>query len=199
MILQRCTVHIQRECKTWLTAHPKGEAGLSWLHITNKLSQATTHHKAQLWIKDLLNWHQQYQFYIAEKSVSKTGRYWYKHKMVRRSFVMIRNALPNMFKYLFNSRVPKSTNGLESFFGHLKSYLLLHRGLAKNICKVLLSGICFSKIRNRFLSHGRIPMKNREPKLPVHCISVNFITNRLLLSRDYFLFRFTLLIKSFFF
>jgi len=35
-----------------------------------------------------------------------------------------------MFHYLDNPRIPKSTNGLESFFGHLKSNLTIHRGLS---------------------------------------------------------------------
>ena len=55
---------------------------------------------------------------------------WYKHKLVRRSFMVIKKALPDMFHYLDNDRVPKSTNGLESFFGHLKGHLAIHRGLS---------------------------------------------------------------------
>jgi O-glycosyl hydrolase len=36
-----------------------------------------------------------------------------------------------MFHYLENPRIPKSTNGIESFFGHLKGHLAIHRGLTK--------------------------------------------------------------------
>jgi transposase-like protein len=130
IILQRCTVHVQRECKIWLTTNPKSEAGASLLKISNKLSQINTHQKAQVWIKEFIDWHSAYQSFVKEKSInSETGRYWYKHKMVRRAFIHIKNALPDLFQYLFNDRVPKSTNGLESFFGHLKSHLLLHRGM----------------------------------------------------------------------
>lgn len=133
VILQRCLVHIQRECKIWLTMNPKSEAGISLLSVVQKLSSVDNHIKAQLWMKAIYDWHIHYKGFIEEKSVSHaTGRYWYKHKLVRRSFVLIKNALPHMFEYLFNSRVPKSTNGLESFFGHLKSHLLLHRGMTKH-------------------------------------------------------------------
>lgn len=34
-----------------------------------------------------------------------------------------------MSHYLDNSGIPKSTNGLESFFGHLKQNISLHRAL----------------------------------------------------------------------
>ncbi len=132
VILQRCTVHVQRECKIWLTTNPKSEAGMVLLAICNKLSLIKTHQDAQLWMKSIYDWYRTYKMYVEEKSISSTtGRYWFKHKMVRRSFVLIKNAMPNLFQYLFNDRVPKSTNGLESFFGHLKSHLLLHRGMTK--------------------------------------------------------------------
>lgn len=36
-----------------------------------------------------------------------------------------------MFHYLDNPGIPKSTNELESFFGHLKQNICLHRGLSK--------------------------------------------------------------------
>lgn len=35
-----------------------------------------------------------------------------------------------MFQYLDNPKIPKSTNGLESYFGHLKDNLSIHRGLS---------------------------------------------------------------------
>ncbi len=132
VILQRCVVHIQRECRMWLTTNPKSIEGLSLLRIINQLHTVKTHYQSQVWIKEVYNWYTVHKDYIQQKSFSpESKRYWYTHKAVRRAFVHLKNALPNMFEYLFNERVPKSTNGLESFFGHLKSHLLLHRGLTK--------------------------------------------------------------------
>ena len=50
--------------------------------------------------------------------------------MVRRSFMTIKRALPNMFHYLDNPNIPKSSNSIESFFGHMKGHLNIHRGLS---------------------------------------------------------------------
>lgn len=36
----------------------------------------------------------------------------------------------NRFRFLENSRIPKTTNALESFFGHLKENITLHRGMS---------------------------------------------------------------------
>ena len=35
-----------------------------------------------------------------------------------------------MFLYLKDDKIPNSTNSLESFFGHLKGNLNVHRGLS---------------------------------------------------------------------
>lgn len=132
IFLQRCLVHIQRMCRIWLTIRPKSEAGVALRFIVNGLHRINNHQQRDYWIVSLAKWHQQYEGYLKEKSYShQTRRYWYKHRMVRRSFTVIKKALPHMFHYLDNERIPKSTNGLESFFGHLKSHITLHRGLSK--------------------------------------------------------------------
>jgi hypothetical protein len=50
--------------------------------------------------------------------------------MVRRSFMTIKRALPDMFHYLDNLNIPKTSNSIESFFGHMKGHLNIHRGLS---------------------------------------------------------------------
>ena len=130
VILQRCLVHIQRMCRIWLTMRPKSKAGHDLKIIVNRLHTIKTHDQRDYWLVSLVRWHEQYEDYIKEKSYSPAGNYWYKHKMLRRSFTVIRRALPNMFHYLDNDRIPKTTNGLESFFGHLKSHITVHRGLS---------------------------------------------------------------------
>jgi hypothetical protein len=130
-IIQRCVVHVQRMCRIWLTMHPKSEAGLSLRSIINRTHTINNREQWGYWIVELKLWHDRYQGYLNEKSYNpQTGRYWYTHKMVRRSFTLIKKALPDMFHYLDNDKIPKSTNGLESFFGHLKSHVTLHRGLS---------------------------------------------------------------------
>ena len=132
VIVQRCLVHIQRMCRIWLTAWPKSAAGIELRQIVNQLHKIEDHQQRDYWIVSLVKWHKRHESYLQEKSFSQqTGRYWYKHKLLRRSFTVIRKALPNMFHYLDNDRIPKSTNGLESFFGHLKSHITVHRGLSR--------------------------------------------------------------------
>lgn len=132
VMLQRCIIHIQRMCRIWLSSKPKSEAGIELRKVISKVHLIETETDKQYWLKDLVDWYENHESFVNQKTYSKeTGRYWYTHKMVRRSFTVIRKAIPNMFLYLENPRIPKSTNGLESFFGHLKDNLRIHRGLSK--------------------------------------------------------------------
>jgi hypothetical protein len=132
VMVQRCLVHIQRMCRIWLTMRPRSPAGLELRSIVGQLHRIKDYEQRDCWLVSLVRWHQEYEAYLNEKSFSvQSGRYWYKHKMVRRSFNVVRRALPHMFHYLDNPSIPKSTNALESFFGHLKTHITLHRGLSK--------------------------------------------------------------------
>lgn len=129
--IQRCLVHIQRMCRIWLTMRPQSEAGKELRHIVSQLHRIQTTLERDYWIVRLVRWYESHQGFVNEKSYHPdTARFWYKHKLVRRSFMVIKKALPDMFHYLDNPRVPKSTNGIESFFGHLKNHLAIHRGLS---------------------------------------------------------------------
>ena len=82
------------------------------------------------WTLELGLWYDRYKTYLQEKTIhQQTGRYWYTHKLLRRSYFTIKRALPNMFHYLANPAIPSTTNGIEGFFSHLKNHLDLHRGL----------------------------------------------------------------------
>jgi len=133
IIIQRCLVHIQRMSLIWLTRFPKTEAGMDLRKIVLQLNTIKDREQWGYWVVALIRWHEKYQYFLTEKSVNpETQRYWYKHKLLRRSFYQIKKALPNMFHYLDDPRIPKSTNALESFFSHLKANLNVHRGLKLN-------------------------------------------------------------------
>jgi len=128
--VQRCLVHIQRMSRIWLTLEPKSIAGKELLSITQKIYKIDSEFQKQYWLRALYDWDIAHYDFIHEKSINPlTGRIWYKHKMIRRVRRLLINAFPNMFHYLQDNQIPKSTNALESFFGHLKNNLSIHRGL----------------------------------------------------------------------
>jgi hypothetical protein len=130
VITQRCLVHIQRMCLLWLTRYPKHSSGVELRTLVLQLLKIKTQNDRLWWIRELAAWNSRYRDYLKEKTVNeKTGRYWYTHKLLRRSYYTIKRALPNMFHYLNNPAIPYTTNSIEGFFSHLKNHLDLHRGL----------------------------------------------------------------------
>ena len=129
--VQRCLVHIQRMCLLWLTRFPKHPAGVELRSLVLMLLKIKTENDRLWWINQLTSWYKKYKAYLNEKTYADhTGRYWYTHKLLRRSYSTIKRALPNMFHYLNNDKIPPTTNGIEGYFGHLKNHLDLHRGLS---------------------------------------------------------------------
>ena len=151
IILQRCLVHIQRMSRIWLTKEPKSIAAKELRTLTQQLHRIATHEQKLYWLRALYDWDTTHQTFIQEKSFNPlTNRTWYTHKMVRRVRHLLIHAFPDMFHFLDNDKIPKSTNALESFFGHLKDNLSIHRGLTvhnrKNFIKWYLH------LRNRDVS-----------------------------------------------
>lgn len=129
--VQRCLVHIQRMCLLWLRRFPKHLAGAELRALVLMLLRIKTSNDRLHWTNELARWYERHKAYLAEKTYNEnTARYWYKHKLLKRSYFTIKRALPNMFHYLTNNKIPAATNGIEGYFGHLKNHLDLHRGLS---------------------------------------------------------------------
>ena len=130
-IRQRCLAHIQRECLLWITKYPQSQAGQELRKIVNLICAVNTHNDRCQWMSWFNEGCDKYKDYLNEKTFKEDShREWYTHKMIRKAYVHIKKALPDMFHYLDNPRIPKTTNALESFFGHLKENITLHRGLS---------------------------------------------------------------------
>lgn len=88
--------------------------------------------RRSLWIRAFIDWYQQYETFINEKTVDEvSGRWWFTHKMLHRSVSHIKRAILALFSYTRYPNVSKSSNSIESFFGHLKDNLRIHRGLSE--------------------------------------------------------------------
>jgi hypothetical protein len=128
--IQRCTVHVKRQCRAYLSANPELEASKSSLRIANKITSIEQQGQCSFWPLELHNWYQQYRSVLLEESMNETTmKVWYTHKGLHQAYTLMFNALPNLFCYLNDGGIPKTTNRLECYFKHLKEKLLLHSGL----------------------------------------------------------------------
>lgn len=150
VIHQRCVVHIQREASIWLRKRPINQASIDLKEIVNLISIIKNINDKKVWIDMFNKWYIQYEPYIKEKAFSeKTNRWWYRHKDLRRAAIMIKNAIPNMFHYLDDPSIQKSTNSIESFFGHLKDTISIHRGLSRKNRKAFIHWYLHFKNQSR--------------------------------------------------
>jgi hypothetical protein len=117
-------------CLIWLTRYPKHQSGQELRRLVLQILKIKTENDRIYWIREFNAWALRHKEYLNEKTLNQdTSRYWYTHKLLRRSYLTIRKALPNMFHYLKNPNIPNTNNGIEGFFSHLKNHLDLHRGL----------------------------------------------------------------------
>ncbi|MFK8284803.1 hypothetical protein [Capnocytophaga canis] len=72
-------------------------------------------------------WYEKHKAYINEKTIKpETGRYWYTHKMLRRSYFTIKRELPNIlitWRVLKSQTPPmelKDTSAILKTFGFIK-------------------------------------------------------------------------------
>ena len=143
-IIQRCTFHIANEVCLWLTKKPKSEAAQELRELVGYLNKVSTHEETQLWMRAFIDWKTKYNSFINQKTTDEqSGRWWYTHKTLHQSASHIERAIPNMFCYLFSPKIPKTSNSIESFFGHLKGHLRLHRGLSNKHFKDFIKWYLF--------------------------------------------------------
>lgn len=130
---QRCVTHIQRKGFTLLTKNPKTLAGQELRRLFEILSRVATEEDKYNWISYFKDWCHRWDRLLKEKNyLAEKRKWWYKHKTLRRTRSIVLKALPNLFHYITNPEIPKTTNGLEGRFGALKQHYRQHRGLAKS-------------------------------------------------------------------
>lgn len=163
--IQRCLVHVHRMANIWLRQKPKTQASIDLKEIVRYLPLIRTHNDRKEWMRMFNRWYDQYFQFVNEKVYNRlSNRWWYRHKLLRRTTTMIKQAIPDLFHYLDNPMIPRSTNSLESFFGHLKDSLSIHRGLSYKNRKAFILWYLYLKNSRRwvFFSHWAYQVKHKK-------------------------------------
>lgn len=126
IIIQRCLVHIQRQGLSWCRTNPKREDAKGLRGLFRQVTYINTKGERNRFIAKLERWERKYGRYI--KEAPERGKVF---SDIKRARSMLMKALPDMFHYLDDPDIPKSTNGIESYFSRLKAHYRHHRGLTK--------------------------------------------------------------------
>lgn len=127
IVIQRCIVHIQRQGLSWLRMHPKLEPSVQLRKILLSVTGISNYQEKQKFISDFQKWERKFG-----KAVLRLDC---KHKIfsdLQRTRSLVIHALPDMFHYLDDQNIAKSTNKIEGYFSRLKKLYRQHSGLSKD-------------------------------------------------------------------
>ena len=126
MIIQRCVVHVQRQGLMWCRRFPKRTDAKVLRRFFLRVTSIDSREKKDSFLSDVKVWDERYGSRLA----STTEKGWVISDL-RRARTVLLNALPNMFHYLDNPSIPKSTNAIEGYFSIMKGHYRRHRGISK--------------------------------------------------------------------
>lgn len=128
---QRCLAHIIRLSLAWLTRNPQTHAGQDLRILAIELARVKTLNDTKMWRASFTKWDAHYEGFLKEKSINlATGRRWYTHRKLRAVRSLIAHALPNLFLFTLNPRIPNTTNAVEGGINSpLAELLHRHRGI----------------------------------------------------------------------
>lgn len=126
IIIQRCLIHIRRQGLMWCRRFPKRRDAKALRELFLQVTSIHTEAQRDCFIAQFYSWERNYGHRIA----SSPERGWV-FSDLKRARSMLLSALPDMFHYLQDSCIVKSTNALEGYFGRMKQRYRQHRGLAR--------------------------------------------------------------------
>jgi len=122
--IQRCLVHIQRQGLKWCRTYPKRTDAKHLRELFRDVTTIYTQRDRDLFLARFADWEARYG-----QAIVKTPERGRVFSDIKRARSMLIKALPDMFHYIDNPAIPKSTNGLEGYFSRLKGHYRHHRGL----------------------------------------------------------------------
>lgn len=143
--IQRCLYHIQREGMRWLRTFPKTHAGKELRYLLRTLCAIKSIKERDVFIYSYNKWIHKYKRFVISLPTGNIA-----FKDLKRTMVLINNALPDMFYYLKEPNIPATTNVLESFYSRLKADYRRHRGLSQRHKIYYLQWYCYFKNNNIF-------------------------------------------------
>lgn len=131
---QRCLVHIQRQLQAWLSNNPRTRAGKDLKAVITGLATIPNQQVKDQFVRDFKNWCATYESFVNQRTYLRdtANRWQYTHRNLYKCRSLVTRALPDMWHYLDDARIPKDTNGLEGRFSSLKQHYRQHRGLSRH-------------------------------------------------------------------
>ncbi len=130
IVSQRCLVHVQRNCLDKLKQGHHSIEGQKLRRIAMTICKIDSHEKLDLFLDAFNFWFNENKDYITQYYYDSSRRKQRVHEDLFSAYYGLKRALPSMFHYLNDDKIPCTTNSMEGYFSHLKSDTQFHRGLS---------------------------------------------------------------------
>jgi len=124
--IQRCLYHIKHQSEMWLRQYPKTQLARDLKYLLKGVCYIESYEEKERFWASYASWRQTYQEDI-EKLRAKDKV----EGDTIRAYKMVENAYADMFHYLSDRNIERTSNQLESFFSHLKRRYRGHAGLRR--------------------------------------------------------------------
>lgn len=140
---QLCQFHQFQIITRYISKKPKLEAGKELRKLMFLLKETDTA-SFNRWIE---KWYDKWKEFLSEKTINPiTDKSCFTHQRLRQAYSSLRRNKDSLFTFercLPNILVPNTTNSLDSYFGHLKAKLNVHRGASKETQLKIISSLIF--------------------------------------------------------
>lgn len=127
IVTQRCLFHIKLQITAWARIPPRTELGKALTLYVNQLFCVTNASKADDFYQGYLDILEQYK-----ESIAKLDRRNTLDRDLLRAVSVIKHALPDLFHYLDDPNIAKTTSGLEGYFKQVQDVRgFRHNGLTE--------------------------------------------------------------------
>ncbi len=140
VLIQRCLFHIENQGLRWLRTYPKTEAGQTLRTILKTVTAIRSQTDQEHFLMTYANWLQKYSLFI--RQLPRTSIV---NKDLKRTVSSLSKALPDMFYFIKDPKIAKTTNLLEGFYSQLKHQYQRHRGLSRSHKIAFLYWYCYFK------------------------------------------------------
>lgn len=129
--IQRCLIHVVRQACIWLTQNPRTRAGRELLVLVKELPRIQTKRQKRRWVRKFWRWYRRHEKFLKDRSYSPSGKWWYTHRRLRGTRSLLKNALPDLFGFVTDPSIPKTSNHVEGGLNsRLKELFRCHRGFS---------------------------------------------------------------------
>ena len=149
---QRCQFHVQSYIKKKLGAQPRHQASRDLKALSKQITKVESFCDLANWLIYWDFWCQEYEDFLQEKTYwydHNHRRHWrYKHRKLHAAYSHLKNAIPDLFTYLWIPNTPNTTNIIEGGINSpIRNQLFFHRGATIQTQRQIISVFLRSRRR----------------------------------------------------